>query len=94
MLTLIKAELAEALSSLLEMDSKVIAPLLETPKNKEFGQLAMPVFRFSKEMKKAPPMIAEEWSEKISAQLPSFLQSVSSVSGFINFLGQLSPSCL
>ncbi len=58
---------------------------LEKPKQKKMGHISLPVFRLSKELKKAPPIIAEEMSKKISDKNLPYIESVSSVQGFINF---------
>ncbi|MCB0407146.1 MAG: arginine--tRNA ligase [Bdellovibrionales bacterium] len=85
MLTLIKTELANQLSSLLELPSESILERLESPKNPEHGHLAFPVFAFAKEWKKAPPVIAQELADKIKANQPALVAQVSPMSGFLNF---------
>jgi arginyl-tRNA synthetase len=92
MLTLLKAKLAQQIAPALELDSEIFASGLETPKNKEFGQLSFPVFRFSKEKKMPPPKLAEHWARVIADLNVSEIDDVSSVSGFINL--QISSTVL
>ncbi|NQZ01293.1 MAG: arginine--tRNA ligase [Bdellovibrionales bacterium] len=80
-----KANLANKIASSLELPVEAIESGLETPKNKEFGQLAFPVFRYSKDKKMPPPKLAEQWAKVISELSVEEIDSVSSVSGFVNF---------
>lgn len=64
---------------------EAVLVFLEKPKQKKMGHISLPVFRLSKELKKAPPAIATEIAEKISAKGLPYVKSVSSVAGFINF---------
>jgi arginyl-tRNA synthetase len=84
--------LAQQIAPALELDSEIFASGLETPKNKEFGQLSFPVFRFSKEKKMPPPKLAEHWARVIADLNVSEIDDVSSVSGFINL--QISSTVL
>ncbi len=59
--------------------------LFEKPKNEKHGHLSMPVFFLAATLKKAPPIIAKDLCEKISELGITFLDEVTSVSGFINF---------
>ncbi len=59
-----------------------IENLLEVPKNVEMGDYALPCFRFAKELKKAPNLIAADLAEKINHEI---LESVVATGGYINF---------
>lgn len=85
MLTQIKLQLAQRLEKIIDIDSSQILSLFESPKNPDYGQLALPVFFLSKVRKKAPPQIAQELSNKIAEAKIEGIDSVDSVSGFINF---------
>lgn len=85
MLTDIKRLLAEDLKSILNKDSITLSSSFESPKRQGHGQLALPVFAWAKEMKKAPPVIASELAGQISSLKLSYLDKVEAVSGFINF---------
>jgi len=87
MLEKYKFELAKNIVDLFpeSFDLDMVFKLLEKPKNKEHGHLSLPVFRLSKELKKAPPLIAKDLSEKIKALGLKELNDVKPMSGFINF---------
>ena len=87
MLEKYKKEFATNISSLFpeSFDVETIAGLLEKPKNKSFGHLSLPVFRLSKELKKAPVQIAGDLTEKIKTLKIPEISDVNAVSGFINF---------
>ena len=48
--------------------AEAVLTFLEKPKQKKMGHISLPVFRLSKELKKAPPLIAKEMAEKISTK--------------------------
>lgn len=85
MLTEVKKKIAEALEKLVDRSVGEIMPLLERPKNSEHGQLALPVFSWAKEQKKAPPIIAKELEEKLSAANLNGVEKVEAAGGFVNF---------
>ncbi|WP_207659215.1 arginine--tRNA ligase [Anaerobacterium chartisolvens] len=80
----IKTVIAEGLSSLIEsMDMEQIYNMLEIPPNDDMGDVALPCFKLSKTLKKAPAAIAEELSGKfIKSQ---YIDKVESLSGYLNF---------
>jgi len=49
------------------------------------GDYTMPCFKLSKKLRKAPAMIAEDIKKCISAQLPSWIEKVEAVNGYLNF---------
>lgn len=59
--------------------------LLESPKQAGHGHLAMPVFAWAKEARKAPPLLAQEFADKMNADKPPGLKGAQAVSGFVNF---------
>ncbi len=59
-----------------------IEAMLEVPKNMDMGDYALPCFRFAKELKKAPNLIAADLAEKINSNI---FQSVIATGGYINF---------
>lgn len=85
MLTQVKKKIAEALEKLVDRTPEEIIPLLERPRNPEHGQLALPVFTWAKEAKKAPPLIAKEWEQKLSSMPIDGLERVEAAGGFLNF---------
>lgn len=70
---------------MLQKDPAVLNKLLESPKQAGHGHLAMPVFAWAKEMRKAPPVLAQEFAAQFEASKPAGLKSVTPVSGFVNF---------
>lgn len=68
-----------------------VSTLIEKPKDTSFGQLALPVFMLSKDLRLPPAEIAKQISETLKAQKqkdPEFLnyiEDIHAVSGFINF---------
>jgi len=84
MLTRIKQEISGALSSVLSLSETEILNLLESPKQLDHGELAMPVFALAKTLKKAPPLIAKEKAEQLKGQM-SQVESVEALGGYLNF---------
>jgi arginyl-tRNA synthetase len=93
MLTQVRAETADFLSQELAkaftlqtpLTKKSLISLLEVPKKLEHGHLAFPVFPLAKELKKAPPVIAQELAKRLTEVKPATLLAVTPVGGFLNF---------
>lgn len=86
MIEVLKSQLGETLAPILKLDSEEIKKSLESPKQGGHGQLAFPVFRFAKALKKAPPMIAAEFKDLIEKAKIENIDRVEAVSGFVNFI--------
>ncbi|MBI4140013.1 arginine--tRNA ligase [Candidatus Woesearchaeota archaeon] len=56
---------------------------LQTPKAIEHGDVSLPCFSFSKEFKKSPHVIAEEFAKNVTPR--GLVKSVSAIAGFLNF---------
>ena len=83
-----KLLVAEKLLSLIpDMSAEDIAAMLEYPADKKMGDLALPCFKLSKIMRKAPPMIASALKEGIDADesCKGIFDEVQSVNGYLNF---------
>ena len=65
-------------------EAKAIYELLEYPPNPEMGDLSMPCFKFSKALRKAPQMIAEQLKEKLIASATEEVQRVEAIAGYLN----------
>ncbi len=78
----LKAQTAEFIKKTLKVDSVD----LEIPKNLEHGHLAYPVFSFAKTLKKAPPVIAQEFSKALSEGKPEYVESINPLGGYVNVL--------
>jgi len=64
---------------------EAVASFLEKPKQQKLGHISLPVFRISKELKKAPPVIAQEKAAEISKLNLGYIEKVEPASGFVNF---------
>ncbi len=69
------------------LTSEEIFEMLEYPPDKSMGDIALPCFRLSKSLRKAPPMIAAALSEKISCEEFS---DITALGGYLNF--KISPT--
>ncbi len=58
--------------------------LLEVPPNPELGDYALPCFTFAKELKKAPPMIAQDLANKITEKNINFIKDVKALGPYVN----------
>lgn len=77
-----KHVLAEKIASLLaDIDKQDILRLMEVPPNPELGDLSLPCFRLSKQLKKSPQIIASELKEQLKDDI---IEEMDSVSGYLN----------
>ena len=77
--------LAEAVKSAFGeglIGAKEIFSMLEYPPDKDMGDIALPCFKLSRALRKAPPMIAEALSAAIS---DSTFEAVTPLGGYLNF---------
>lgn len=79
----VKQNIAEAIAKILNMDIENISSIIEQPKDSEKGDFAMPCFKFAKELRKSPVMIAEELKEQLSNV--EGIEKIEAVNGFLNF---------
>lgn len=63
--------------------SENIESFIEIPPEKSVGDYALPCFRFSRVLKKAPPIIAKELKEAVKAD--DVIEKVEAVNGYLNF---------
>lgn len=77
--TIIAREITNLLENVSEAD---IADLIEYPQNPEMGDLSLPCFKLSKQLRKPPQAIAEELKSRV--ELEGF-ERVEAVSGYLNF---------
>lgn len=63
---------------------------LEIPKEKKMGDVALPCFKFARTLRKAPPVIAKELAESLSA--PDAVGRTEVAGGYLNFF--FSPEAL
>ena len=78
-----KELIATKIANSTQMEIDKIKSYIEIPPNKEMGDYSFPCFRLAKEMKKAPPIIAEELKKSIS--LDKFVERIEVIGGYVNF---------
>ena len=79
-----KKEIAKSISAVVSIDEETIKSYIEIPKDAKNGDYAFPCFRLAKELKKAPPMIANEIREKIVVD-ESIVEKAEIAGGYLNF---------
>lgn len=84
MIEILKAELSSDISNAINLPKEQVYQLLENPKNIDHGHLAFPVFILAKELKKAPPVIAQELKLKLNGKI-KHVESITAVGGYLNF---------
>lgn len=85
MLLSLKNTLGQHYASVLNKPADTLAGMFESPKQAGHGHVALPVFAWAKEHRKAPPVLAKEIAEQLSANKPAGLAKVEALSGFVNF---------
>ena len=78
-----KDTVAEIIAEKAGIPAEECASFLETPPQKEMGDLAFPCFKLARVMRKAPPAIAAELKESIV--LPDFIKECRVEGGYLNF---------
>ena len=79
-----KAEIAQTIAKAINLDKQELESYIEIPKDSKNGDYAFPCFRLAKELKKAPPIIANEIKEKIQMD-ETIIEKVEIVGGYLNF---------
>lgn len=75
--------IAEKLAKSIDLETSEIEAMLEVPAKSEMGDFALPCFKLSKILRKAPNMISDMLAE--SFELDENFQEVKSVNGYLNF---------
>lgn len=78
-----KEYITEKLAELTGLDKAAVTSVIETPPEKKLGDLAFPCFVLAKTMRKAPPVIAKELSEKLTSD--EYIEKAEAVGGYLNF---------
>ncbi|NCA91999.1 arginine--tRNA ligase [bacterium] len=81
-------EKKQIIADLIKIDgvtSQEIYDAIEIPADKKMGDFSLPCFRFSKVLRKAPMVIAQDIAKSITT-LPYPVTSVSALNGYVNFL--------
>lgn len=88
MLTELKKTLSRHYAATLNKTPEALEKLMESPKQAGHGHVALPVFAWAKEHRKAPPVLAQEIAAQLSTDKPEGLDIIQPVSGFVNFTFQ------
>lgn len=84
MINILKDQLSTDISTGTQLPKEQVYNALENPKSIEHGHLAFPVFMLAKELKKAPPVIAQELKAKLDGKI-SHVDQITAVGGYLNF---------
>ncbi len=79
-----KQIIAKAIAEVVNIDEKELESYIEIPKDTNNGDYAFPCFRLAKELKKAPPIIANDIKEKIQID-ETIVEKIEVVGGYLNF---------
>lgn len=82
-----KQIIAKQISKVTQIDEKELETYIETPKDTKNGDYSFPCFRLAKELKKAPPVIANEIKENIEKEIENIneIEKVEVIGGYLNF---------
>ena len=82
-----KQIIANKISKIINIDENQLITYIETPKDTKNGDYSFPCFRLAKELKKAPPVIANEIKEKIAKEIEeeNSIEKVDVAGGYLNF---------
>ncbi len=83
-MTNFKNLIAKEIAKTVNIPEKELETYIEVPKDSGNGDYAFPCFRLAKELKKAPPIIAEDIKEKLKIDGES-IEKVEVVGGYLNF---------
>ena len=78
-----KQIIAEQISKTIDINERELTSYIETPKDSKNGDYAFPCFRLAKELRKAPPVIANEIKEKI--ETVEEIEKIEVAGGYLNF---------
>jgi len=79
-----KEEIAKKIAEVTNIAKEELKGYIEIPKESSMGDYAFPCFRLAKELKKAPPVIANELKEKMVLDT-DVIEKAEVVGGYINF---------
>lgn len=79
-----KSIIAEAISKATHLNEKELQEYIEVPKDTSMGDYAFPCFKLAKELKKAPPAIANDIKENLEID-EKYISKVEIVGGYLNF---------
>ncbi len=79
-----KEKIAELIAKHVNIELSELKKFIEIPPDSNMGDFAFPCFRLAKELRKAPPVIAQELKEKIELD-EDVLEKVEVAGGYLNF---------
>ena len=79
-----KEIIAENIAKTTNLDKVELISYIEIPKDTSMGDYAFPCFKLAKELRKAPPAIATEITEKLDID-DNIINKIDIVGGYINF---------
>lgn len=79
-----KKYIADSISKVINIEPDELSNYIEIPKDSNMGDYAFPCFRLAKELRKAPPVIANEIKEKIELN-KDYIEKVEVAGGYLNF---------
>ena len=79
-----KEIIAQEIEKATGLEKEELKSYIEIPKDTTMGDYAFPCFKLAKELRKAPPVIAEEIKEKLKIEA-SIIKKIEIVGGYINF---------
>lgn len=82
-----KQLIAKLISKATQINEKELETYIEKPKDTKNGDYSFPCFRLAKELKKAPPVIANEIKEKLEKETEENkkIEKLEVVGGYLNF---------
>ena len=79
-----KTKIAEQIAKVTNISKEELETYIEIPKDTSNGDYAFPCFRLAKELKKAPPIIAQEIKEKMEVD-ENIVTKIEIAGGYLNF---------
>lgn len=79
-----KEKIAQSIAKATNLNEQELETYIEIPKDSNKGDYAFPCFRLAKELKKAPPIIANEIKEKIEID-EDVIEKIEIAGGYLNF---------
>ena len=78
-----KKEIANSIAETTNLNAEELENYIEIPPNPDLGDYAFPCFRLAKDLKKAPPIIANDIKENIKID-ESIIEKIDVVGGYLN----------
>ncbi len=78
-----KQKIAKEIAQVTSIDEEKIEEYIETPPNADLGDYAFPCFKLAKELRKAPPVIANDIKENIKID-KNIIERIEVVGGYLN----------